>query len=412
MREERRPCRQPRVLVRTFAAAAGGAGCAVVGLYMSAAQASPSPADARAVEVRRKAAAGESYMQLLQMIFYEKNRIAANESTLMQHEQDAIRGITASTRMHALGYGCATGLMVGGLMRAINPSAFRVRHRFWAWVAPSVAWGALQGMQTGVRTSTVTLLNLPESPFADRLVTHLEKHIPDSPLLQEVSPTRKRANWGIDAGPEAQRQADTGGSELAQTEAALGVIAVSRQQRLVKPQPQPVQQHEDRPRSLGSAASEIVGERAQDPHEHADGSRWMEGDRAEDSPWAPLQSGDGSDFFGNVYGRAWSAGGPDDSGDLAAYGQGGDDTENGLNRDNIALSTATGPEGRAARMAARKAERERREREIALRRRNEKRAASGERSWIEKRDDTTADFPEVEDTQDRSSQNRTTRQSW
>eukprot|EP01043_Picozoa_sp_COSAG02_P074790 COSAG02_NODE_15132_length_1201_cov_0.927405_3_plen_236_part_01 len=235
---------------------------------MSTVQAAPLPADARAVEVRRKAAAGESYMQLLQMIFYEKNRIAANESTLMQHEQDAIRGITASTRMHALGYGCATGLMVGGLMRGINPSAFRVRHRFWAWVAPSVAWGALQGMQTGVRTSTITLLNLPESPFADRLVTHLEKHIPDSPLLQEVSPTRKRANWGIDAGPEAQRQADTGGSELGQAEAALGAIAVSRQQRLVKPQPQlqpqpqPVQHHEGRPHSLGSAASEIAGKRA------------------------------------------------------------------------------------------------------------------------------------------------------
>ena len=142
-------------------------------------------------------------MQLLQMIFAEKKKIQASESTLMQHEQDAVSMMTVNTRMYAVGYGSATGLTVGGLMRAINPSAFRARHRFWAWVAPSVAWGALQGMQTGARTSTIALLNLPESPFADKLITHLETHVPESPLLQEVSPTRKRANW---CAPAARRR--------------------------------------------------------------------------------------------------------------------------------------------------------------------------------------------------------------
>ena len=71
-------------------------------------------------------------MQLLQMIFAEKKKIQASESTLMQHEQDAVSMMTVNTRMYAVGYGSATGLTVGGLMRAINPSAFRARHRFWA----------------------------------------------------------------------------------------------------------------------------------------------------------------------------------------------------------------------------------------------------------------------------------------
>ena len=145
-----------------------------------------TPAEARQADLQRRANAGESYMQLLQMIFAEKKKIQASESTLMQHEQDAVSMMTVNTRMYAVGYGSATGLTVGGLMRAINPSAFRARHRFWAWVAPSVAWGALQGMQTGARTSTIALLNLPESPFADKLITHLETHVPESPLLYSM----------------------------------------------------------------------------------------------------------------------------------------------------------------------------------------------------------------------------------
>ena len=376
-------------------------------------QASPSPSDARAAEVRRKAAAGESYMQLLQMIFLEKKRISANESTLMQHEQDAIRGITASTRMHALGYGCAAGLMVGGLMRAINPSAYRSRFRFWAWVAPTAAWGAVQGMQTGVRTSTITLLNLPESPFADRLVTHLEKHVPDSPLLQEVSPTRIRANWGIDAGPEAQRQVDTG-STLGQTEAALGAIAVSRQQPVVNRQP--LQRHERpspaeprhpdpqgwAPSSLGSEDSDSVGVSdstlqflAESSEEDAEAGRQLHGDRGVDALPEPMPPVGSSDFFGNVYGRTWSNGADNSyGGHSAASDESGDGASKGVN--SIALSTAPGPEGRAARMAARKAERERRDREIVLKRRNENRVASGERSWIESRHDTNAALQENE----------------
>lgn len=400
-----------------------GRGARACGEMSATQQASPSPSDARAAEMQRKAAAGESYMQLLQMIFLEKQRISANESTLMQHEQDAIRGMTASTRMYALGYGCAAGLMVGGLMRAINPSAYRSRFRFWAWVAPTVAWGAVQGMQTGVRTSTITLLNLPESPFADRLVTHLEKHVPDSPLLQEVSPTRIRANWGIDAGPESQRQVDTG-SELGQTEAALGAIAVSRQQSVVKRQP--LQRHERQspaeparhpdpqsrvPSSLGSEDSaDSVGvsdselQFLPDSSEENTETGWeLHGDRGVDALSAPPVGS--SDFFGNVYGRTWaSADGADNSyGEHSAYGvhsaasdEGGSDANKGVNRDSVALSTAPGPEGRAARMAARKAERERREREIFLKRRNENRVASGERAWIESRHDTSSAFQKDE----------------
>jgi hypothetical protein len=102
-----------------------------------------------------------------------------------------------------------------------------------------------------------------------------------------------------------------------------------------------------------------------------------------------------SDFFGNVYGNTWSNGADNSyGGHSAASDESGDGASKGVN--SIALSTAPGPEGRAARMAARKAERERRDREIVLKRRNENRVASGERSWIESRHDTNAALQENE----------------
>lgn len=349
---------------------------------MSATQQQQPAAAPTAADARRRAAksASESYMQLLQMIFTEKQKIEVDESQLMQHEQDAIRGMSKNTRMYALAYGGATGAAVSGLMRAINPSAFRVRHRFWAWVAPSVAWGALQGMQTGVRASTVQLLNLPESPFSDRLVTHLEEHVPDSPLLREVSPNRKRANWGIDAGPEEQRQLETGGGMRGQTDAALGAIALSR------PQYPAAQQHE--PPSASSDSSldqaEVAGFDAvmteQEPGQGGGYERSEDSTLVDTSPAPTPSAGGGSGFFGNVYGRSWSDGGSSEHPTYSSSG-GADGMDGG--RGNVVLSTAQGPEGRAARMAARKAERERRDRDIGLRRQHEKRAASGKSSWIE-----------------------------
>ena len=362
--------------------------------------AAPNPQDARAAqlaarqaEMSLKAKAGETYMQLLQMIFTEKKKIGQDESQLMQHEQDAIRGMTANTRMYALGYGGATGSAVAGLMKVINPNAFRVRHRFWAWVAPSVAWGALQGMQTGARVSTITLLNLPESPFADRLVTHLEKNVPDSPLLKEVPATRKRADWGIDAGPEVQRQAETSGSAQT-TEAALGAIGLGRPQGGAVAERQRLGADDDGMAALddelrtfggGSSASPSSASRSSSGSVGYSGESTIPDDLTnEQMSWGAAEStagsrselaaaepdttpndggsGSGGGFFGNVYGNTW-----DGDGDVSV---GASDGPAGFGKPTQ-LSSAPGAEGRAARQAARKAEKERRGKDIATRKRHE-----------------------------------------
>ena len=390
-----------------------------------------TPAEARQADLQRRANAGESYMQLMQMIFAEKRKIQASESTLMQHEQDAVSMMTVNTRMYAVGYGSATGLTVGGLMRAINPSAFRARHRFWAWVAPSVAWGALQGMQTGARTSTIALLNLPESPFADKLITHLETHVPESPLLQEVSPTRKRANWcaptdrrpplpraaqpspwrrwcgrGIDAAPEQAQQQRAATAQQQQDERLRQQVLknLRQQQQPAAQEPTPLPA---RPRGTpavglpsalppsdgaGQALSTLdTGALAGDgaaAEVANEGQTWPDGLEEPDQPARPQrrggrggsggllreEHGGSGDVFGGVFG--WSSGdGPEIDERPAEMGGG---PAVGLTPEVLA---AEGAEGRAARAAARRARRDQREREWASRRRQEQRVAQGQ-SWI------------------------------
>ena len=114
-------------------------------------------------KTERKSQEPDAYMDMLREIFTEKRKMNMGESSLMSHEQQAIANMTTYSRKYALAYGVGAGSVVAGMVNVLNKPAYRSRFRFWMWVAPSAAWGALSGLQVGAKVSTVELLNLPDS---------------------------------------------------------------------------------------------------------------------------------------------------------------------------------------------------------------------------------------------------------